>query len=164
MNHVQLSGARHPDNFNARGIRQSHGTCQVRRRIPSEIAAERDDDRFKLFTHNVLRVFILKIRFQRLKTVMSINLYMVFGSSLSQGGGPKIRRFACYGPAPREIGIPEGYNTPSSRDSTLLNICSSSYQFNSMALAGHSAAHTPHPRQRATSISLTPSSLILGTP
>ena len=36
-------------------------------------------------------------------------------------------------------------------------------ELNSMAFAGHSAAHMPHPWQRASSISLTPSSLINGT-
>jgi hypothetical protein len=37
------------------------------------------------------------------------------------------------------------HKTPLSKASTLLSNCSSSYQFNSMALAGHSAAHTPQP-------------------
>ncbi len=53
--------------------------------------------------------------------------------------------------------------TPSSKASTLHNNCSSSYQFNSIAFAGHSATHAPQPWHNASSISLTPSLLITGT-
>ena len=40
------------DNFNACGVFQSHGTCQVRGGIPSVIAAKGQDDRFESFAHN----------------------------------------------------------------------------------------------------------------
>jgi hypothetical protein len=59
--------------------------------------------------------------------------------------------------------LPSHARTPSSSASSLHRICSSSYQFSSMALAGHSEAQIPHPWHRAGSISETPSRLIRGT-
>ncbi len=58
MNDIHFSGARHSDDFYIRRIRQPHRTCQVRSRVPSEIAAERDDDRFKFLAHNVSSVIL----------------------------------------------------------------------------------------------------------
>jgi hypothetical protein len=49
---IQFPGAGKENDFNIRRILQSHGTCQVRCRIPSETAAKRDDDRFEIFCHH----------------------------------------------------------------------------------------------------------------
>ena len=105
MNHIDFSGAGHPDDFDAGGVAKSHRTCQVRGGIPSVVAAERENNGLKFQTHS----------------------------------------------------------TPSSKASTLLISCSSSYQLRSMAFAGHSAAQAPQPWHRASSIKLNPSSLIFGT-
>jgi hypothetical protein len=106
MEPIDFAGAGNPNNLYARRITQAHRTCQVRSRVPSEITAESDNDRFKLLAHK----------------------------------------------------------TPSNNVSILHKSWSSSYQFNSMALAGHSAAQMPQPWHKASSISLNPSALILGTP
>ena len=51
MNHVDLSGAWNPYDLDIGRILQSHRTCQVRRRVPSEIAAKRNNNRIKIFAH-----------------------------------------------------------------------------------------------------------------
>jgi hypothetical protein len=48
---VDFSGTGDPDNFDGRGVRHSHRTCQVRSGVPSEIAAKGDDDRLKVGLH-----------------------------------------------------------------------------------------------------------------
>jgi len=52
MKDIYLTGAWNDNDFNIRWVLQSHGTCQVRSRIPSETAAKRDDDRFEIFCHH----------------------------------------------------------------------------------------------------------------
>ena len=72
-----------------------------------------------------------------------------------------------FGMSPSTVPVPPSafrlQITPSRRASTLQSSCSSSYQLSSMALAGHSAAQMPHPWHSASSMWLTPSSLIRGT-
>jgi hypothetical protein len=51
MDDVNFPGAGNTNNSNVCRILQSHRTCQVRRRIPSEITAKCDNDRFKIFVH-----------------------------------------------------------------------------------------------------------------
>ena len=48
---VDLAGAGNADDFNRRRVTQSHRTCQVRGRVPSEITAKRNDNRFKVLIH-----------------------------------------------------------------------------------------------------------------
>ena len=54
MDDIDLPGAWNANNFHVRRILQSHGTCQVRCGVASEIAAECNDDRLKVFAHNLL--------------------------------------------------------------------------------------------------------------
>jgi len=51
MNDIHLSGAGDPDNSDVGRISQSHGTCQVRSGIPSEITAKSNDNRFEFCRH-----------------------------------------------------------------------------------------------------------------
>jgi hypothetical protein len=51
MNDVNLPGARDTNNSDVCRILQSHRTCQVRRRIPSEITAKCNNDRFEILRH-----------------------------------------------------------------------------------------------------------------
>jgi hypothetical protein len=53
MNHIHFSGAWNPYDLDVYRILQSHRTCQVRRRVPSEIAAKCNNNRFKIFTHGI---------------------------------------------------------------------------------------------------------------
>jgi hypothetical protein len=53
MKDIYLSGAWNDNNFNIRGVLQSHGTCQVRGRISSVTAAKRDNDRLENFIHDI---------------------------------------------------------------------------------------------------------------
>ena len=82
------------------------------------------------------------------------------GTCQVRGGVPSVVAGKCDDDGLERV----AHSTPFSKASTLHVIWSSSYQLSSMALAGHSAAQTPHPWQVAGSISLTPSSLIRGTP
>ncbi len=51
MNNIDLPGAGHTNNLDARRVFQSHGTCQVRCAVPSGIAAKCDDDRIEILAH-----------------------------------------------------------------------------------------------------------------
>jgi hypothetical protein len=51
MENIDLPGAGYPDDLDVDGIRKSHGTCQVRRGVPSEITAKGDDDRLECVGH-----------------------------------------------------------------------------------------------------------------
>jgi hypothetical protein len=68
MNNIDLPGAGHANNLDARRVFQSHGTCQVRCAVPSGIAAKCDDDRIEILAHRApvpfwtLLLFILKSR------------------------------------------------------------------------------------------------------
>ena len=48
VDHVHLPGAGHNDDSDVRRVLEPHGTCQVRGRVPSELAAEGDDDRIEI--------------------------------------------------------------------------------------------------------------------
>jgi hypothetical protein len=48
VNDIHFSGAGHADNPNVSWILETHGTCQVRSGVSSEVAAKRDDDRLKI--------------------------------------------------------------------------------------------------------------------
>jgi hypothetical protein len=54
MNHIDFTGAGHPNDPYIGRVLQSHRTCQVRRRVTSEIAAKGNDDRFKILAHGFL--------------------------------------------------------------------------------------------------------------
>ncbi len=51
MERIHFAGTGNTNNLDARRVPQAHRTCQVRGRVPSEIAAKGDDDRFKCLTH-----------------------------------------------------------------------------------------------------------------
>jgi hypothetical protein len=51
---IDLAGTRNPNDFYVRRIIQSHRTCQVRGGVTSEIAAKRNNNRFKIVAHNFL--------------------------------------------------------------------------------------------------------------
>jgi hypothetical protein len=52
VDNIHFSGAGHADNPNVSRILETHGTCQVRSGVSSEVAAERNDDRLKICHHN----------------------------------------------------------------------------------------------------------------
>jgi hypothetical protein len=54
MDDIDLAGTGNSHDFNVRRIIQSHRTCQVRGCVTSEIAAERNNNRFKILAHNFL--------------------------------------------------------------------------------------------------------------
>ncbi len=56
MNHIHFSGAWNPYDLDVCRILQSHRTCQVRSRVPSEITAKCDNNRFKIFSHFFLQI------------------------------------------------------------------------------------------------------------
>jgi hypothetical protein len=51
MQGINLSGAGDTNNLDAGRVTQTHRTCQVRRGVPSVIAAKSDNDRFKILAH-----------------------------------------------------------------------------------------------------------------
>jgi hypothetical protein len=51
---IDLAGTRNSNDLYVRRIIQSHRTCQVRSGVSSEIAAKRNNNRFKIFAHNFL--------------------------------------------------------------------------------------------------------------
>ena len=48
---IDFSGTGDPDYFDGCGVRHAHRTCQVRSRVPSEVAAKCDDDRIEFLIH-----------------------------------------------------------------------------------------------------------------
>jgi hypothetical protein len=54
MNHIDFSGAGHPNDPQIGRVLQSHRTCQVRGRVASEIAAKGNDNGVKIFAHGFL--------------------------------------------------------------------------------------------------------------
>jgi hypothetical protein len=146
MDDIDLPGAWDANNFDVRRILQSHGTCQVRCGVASEIAAECNDDRLKVFAHNLLAekswvdlvdwvdwliglmefiLFILMTQKHRRLTQQIKHRPCILCPALCA-----LRHALCppFNPSAFRLPPSDFYSTSSSKASTLQRIWSSSYQ------------------------------------